>query len=88
VADVELYLLDNLIGTRLLGQIMPTVQEPDISGWVVELHAPDRERQYAVTNDLGEFRFFDLPPGVVTITILAGDREIVLDPVDLAGGEQ
>lgn len=84
IADVELYVSSHVAGARLLGQILPLEWEADLSGWVVTLRDAAGEVHYTVTNNVGEFRFFDLFPGLAQVTILADGREIVLENVTLA----
>lgn len=87
LANIELYVMADAAGLRLLGQVLPSAEEEDLAGWVVTLRDAAGDIHYAVTNDLGEFRFYDVMPGPASLTITESGREIVLEDVKLGGEE-
>jgi hypothetical protein len=68
----------------LYGQVLPTVEESP-EAFSVQLLRDAQEVGLTAADDLGEFAFEDIPPGVYDIVLSAAQVEFHVTPVRLSG---
>jgi hypothetical protein len=83
--DIALNLQPRPVDQRLdlLGQLLPNDESLELEGFVVELWRGEKLITLAAVDDLGEFAFAALEPGLYRLVIADETSEIELDPVDL-----
>jgi hypothetical protein len=79
--DVDLFCEPAPTGWQLTGQALPA--EGAGGSWTVLTRGPEGEREVAA-DSLGIFRLEVLSPGTYELTLRGGEREIVLENVELA----
>lgn len=64
------------------GQVFPRTL-PSASGLVVQLFRGEQLADISLTNELGEFSFTGLPPGVHTLTLIAEGSQVELEAFEV-----